>query len=172
MASAITAFYRDNRSHLEPWSPPFSEGFLAIENHRLRLADADRAFDEGRAWRWILSERDTPETAAGFVHFSQIARGAFQSATLGYGLAKRAEGKGLMTEALTLAIDEVFGPSGRLHRIQANVVPANTRSYALLKRLGFRTEGMAPDYLFIGGRWQDHLLMAKTNPGFDLSWLP
>jgi ribosomal-protein-alanine N-acetyltransferase len=45
----------------------------------------------------------------------------------------------------------------------ANYVPTNERSGRLLRRLGFVVEGYARDYLFIGGRFQDHVLTALTN---------
>ena len=54
-----------------------------------------------------------------------------------------------------------------LHRIQANHLPENARSAALLARLGFVREGLAKDYLFIGNAWRDHVLNALTNPRFD-----
>jgi ribosomal-protein-alanine N-acetyltransferase len=60
-----------------------------------------------------------------------------------------------MTEGMTLAINEAFGPL-KLHRLEANIQPGNTASIALVKRLGFRREGLSKKYLKIGGRWQDH----------------
>ncbi|NJN00832.1 MAG: 30S ribosomal protein S5 alanine N-acetyltransferase, partial [Aquincola sp.] len=51
-----------------------------------------------------------------------------------------------------------------LRRVQANVLPDNTRSLALLDRLGFAREGLAREYLFIDGAWRDHVLTALVNP--------
>jgi ribosomal-protein-alanine N-acetyltransferase len=44
----------------------------------------------------------------------------------------------------------------KLHRLEANIQPNNTKSMALVKRAGFTLEGYSRRYLKIGGRWQDH----------------
>ena len=67
------------------------------------------------------------------------------------------QGKGLMYEALRAGIEHVFGTMG-MHRIAAGYLPTNERSGRLLRRLGFQVEGYARDYLFIHGRWRDHIL--------------
>ena len=80
------------------------------------------------------------------------------------------EGKGLMTEALRDAVlpyalrARSEGGLG-LHRIQAGYVPDNTRSAAVLERLGFERIGVAKEYLHIGGRWCDHVLTQILAPG-------
>jgi ribosomal-protein-alanine N-acetyltransferase len=56
-----------------------------------------------------------------------------------------------MQLALRFAFNEL-----RLHRVEANIQPANKRSLALAKQSGFRREGFSPRYLKIGGRWRDH----------------
>jgi ribosomal-protein-alanine N-acetyltransferase len=92
---------------------------------------------------------------AGWINLSEIIRGNLCSAFVGYcGYAAYA-GQGYMTEALSLVLREAF-VTEKLHRVEANIQPANAPSIALAKRCGFRLEGFSPRYLKIGGRWRDH----------------
>ncbi len=93
---------------------------------------------------------------------SQIVRGYFQSAYLGYYANAEHAGKGLMAEAMMLVLDHAFGPLA-LHRLEANIQPGNAPSIALARGAGFRLEGYSPRYLLIGGRWRDHERYAITS---------
>jgi ribosomal-protein-alanine N-acetyltransferase len=102
---------------------------------------------------FVLRRQD--DALLGAIEFSQIVFGPFQSAYLGYFLGAPFTGRGFMTEALGLALRHAFHAI-RLHRVEANVQPANTSSIRLLRRLGFKKEGLSRRYLKIGGRWRDH----------------
>ena len=91
----------------------------------------------------------------GVINISEIVRGAFQSAYLGYYAVARFAGQGLMTEALQLVLGYAFRWL-RLHRVEANIQPGNTPSIRLVRRAGFRRDGYSPRYLKIAGRWRDH----------------
>jgi ribosomal-protein-alanine N-acetyltransferase len=84
-------------------------------------------------------------------------RGAFQSCSLGYWVSADANGRGLATRAVREIAGIAFGGLG-LHRIQAATLLDNARSQRVLERNGFVRIGMAPAYLNIAGRWQDHFL--------------
>ena len=92
---------------------------------------------------------------AGFLNISEIVRGPFKSAFLGYGGVAEFAGQGYMTEAMRLVLREAFTKLG-LHRLEANIQPGNHASIALAKRCGFELEGFSPRYLKVGGRWRDH----------------
>ncbi len=97
----------------------------------------------------------------GVANVSEIVRGAFQSAYLGYYAFTPHGGQGLMAEGLRLVIRDAFRRL-RLHRLEANVQPGNKASLRLLRSLGFRREGYSPRYLKIAGRWRDHERWAIT----------
>lgn len=98
---------------------------------------------------------------AGVINVSEIVRGLFQSAYLGYYAFVPYDGQGHMAQGLRLALARVFREY-RLHRVEANIQPDNVRSIALVKRLGFRLEGFSPRYLRIARQWRDHERWALT----------
>ena len=91
----------------------------------------------------------------GFLNISEIVRGSFHSAFLGYGATHPFAGQGYMTEAMQLLLREAFVKL-KLHRLEANIQPGNAASIALARRAGFELEGFSPRYLKVGGRWRDH----------------
>ena len=91
----------------------------------------------------------------GFLNLSEIIRGKLLQAFLGYGAVAGHEGRGYMTEAMHLVLDQAFTRLG-LHRIEANIQPGNHASIALVERVGFEVEGFSPEYLMVDGAWRDH----------------
>jgi [ribosomal protein S5]-alanine N-acetyltransferase len=107
----------------------------------------------------FLVLRNEDDALAGVINFSEIIRGAFESGYVGYYAFAPFAGDGYMTEAFALALDFVFRELG-LHRVEANVQPANIRSLALVERVGFVREGYSRRYVKIAGRWRDHVRFA------------
>jgi ribosomal-protein-alanine N-acetyltransferase len=109
----------------------------------------------------LLGCRSSDDAIFGVFTISQIVRGAFQSAYLGYYGHARYANQGYMRAALDQVLDHAFGTLA-LHRIEANIQPTNQPSVALARGAGFRLEGFSPRYLLIGGRWRDHERYAIT----------
>ena len=103
----------------------------------------------------------------GCINLSEIVRGAFESAYLGFYAFEPHAGKGLMKQALRLVMIEAFTTLGR-HRLEANIQPGNERSRRLVESVGVREEGFSPRDLKIGGGWRDHVRYAVTAE--EVSW--
>ena len=116
-------------------------------------AYVERAAAPNREFRVACRAEDGALT--GFFSISEIVRGNFHSAFLGYGGVAEFAGQGYMTEGLHLLLREAFTRL-KLHRLEANIQPGNTPSIALAARCGFVKEGFSERYLKVGGRWQDH----------------
>ncbi len=108
----------------------------------------------------VVCER-AGESMVGGININNIVHGRFLSAALGYWAFAPAAGRGYLTEALRLVTGYAFGALG-LHRLEANIQPANAASIRLVQRCGFRNEGYSPHYLFIDGAWRGHERWAIT----------
>lgn len=83
----------------------------------------------------------------------------YYSASLGYDLARQYWGRGIMTEALQALLGQGFFSMG-LNRINALSYPDNAASISVLKKLGFKTEGVMREFGFWKGGFHDMALHA------------
>jgi len=137
---------RASRSYHRPWI----QMSTTPETYR---AYVERGEAANREFRIACRLEDGALT--GFFNVTEIVRGNFQNAFLGYGGVAEFAGQGYMTEGLELLLREAF-TNLKLHRIEANIQPGNTASIALVNRCGFVKEGFSERYLKVAGRWADH----------------
>jgi [ribosomal protein S5]-alanine N-acetyltransferase len=146
----LAAVKRSRRLH-NPWVyPPATRDSFSLYLKHLRL--------KTRLAYFICTEGGE---LAGVINISEIVRGSFCSAYLGYYAFAPHDGHGYMKRGLNAVLREAFSRH-RLHRLEANIQPGNTASRALAQAAGFRLEGFSPRYLKIGGRWRDHERWAIT----------
>ena len=162
-AAALTTFVSQNRAFLRSSEPERPDAYFTKPYWAAELSALPSRVLAEELVPFILTRRAGNDIGIiGRCTFSGIARGPFQAAFLGYGLAEQHVGHGFMFEALQATLTYAF-QSLHLHRVMANYVPTNERSARLLSRLGFEREGYARAYLRLDGRWQDHVLTAITN---------
>jgi [ribosomal protein S5]-alanine N-acetyltransferase len=164
-AERCARFNTENAEFLAPWEPAVISTSSDVEGLR---AYRHRAVNEARAGHSFSfavfpasAQADSP--ILGWFNLTNIIHGVFEACNLGYKLDRLMQGQGYMTEAATAGIDFAFEVL-KLHRIMAAYMPHNQRSAALLRRLGFTTEGIAREYLYIAGDWRDHVLTSLVNP--------
>jgi len=155
-APALAAAYVANRQHLAPWDPVRPEGFFTVTGQETAVLGQLAAVDRGTAFAWLLVRG---EEVVGRVNLNNVVQGVFRSAHAGYWVAAAHVGQGLATTAVRYACDQ--GRAHGLHRVEAGTLVHNTASQRVLERSGFTRIGLAPSYLFIGGRWQDHVLFQR-----------
>ena len=143
---------------MRPWEP-----HRALEHSRdaqeLQLKYMVESASLDRSYHFGIFQLD--DSLVGTITLSNVARGAWQNATLGYFVDEAHNGKGFATEAICLVVGLAFSDLG-LHRVQAGVMPRNPGSIRALEKAGFRREGVSPRYLQINGIWEDHIMFART----------
>ncbi|RHA44451.1 GNAT family N-acetyltransferase [Cellulomonas rhizosphaerae] len=157
-AEPLTALLRANRDFLAPWDPHREDAFFTVPEQAAIARRALDAYAAGTLLPWVVVATDG--SIVGRLNLAGITRGPFQSAGMGYWVARAANGRGLATAAVGEAVATAFGALG-LHRVQAETLPHNVASRRVLAKNGFREYGLAPRYLNIGGRWQDHVMFQR-----------
>lgn len=150
-------YYQKNKEFLAPFEPAKDESFYSLsgQEKELRLRHSD--FLSGRSLTFGIF---CQEELMGKIRLSNLVRGSFQSASLGYGLSKDHCGQGYMTEAVALICDYALKDLG-LHRLEAATLTDNIASQKVLEANGFTRLCLVPGYLKINGQWQDHYLYQR-----------
>jgi ribosomal-protein-alanine N-acetyltransferase len=161
---ALAGLARTNRDFLAPWEPARTDAYFTEAGQRELIRDALTRHAQGTALPHVILNESGG--VAGRITLSGIVRGPFQSCSVGYWVSAADNGRGLATAALRHITQLAFRELG-LHRVQAETLLHNVRSQRVLERNGFTRIGMAPGYLRIAGRWQDHYLyqLLSTDPG-------
>lgn len=122
---------------------------------------------EGMRWAITFKEKDELIGTCGFHHWNKT----HYKIELGYDLQPAYWGKGIMTEAIPLALKFVYEEL-QFNRVEAFVDPLNSASSRLLGRLGFRHEGMLRDAFFEKGQFVDADLYSLLRRDHDreISW--
>lgn len=144
-----------NRDFLAPWEPRRADDYFTVAGQDAVVRELLDAHAQGRTLpHVIVDDHDRP---VGRITLSGIVHGAFRSCSVGYWVDAEHNGRGLATRAVSEVARLAFTDL-RLHRVQAETLEHNVASQRILQRRGFVRIGMAPAYLHIAGRWQDHVL--------------
>jgi ribosomal-protein-serine acetyltransferase len=120
----------------EPWAgkPP------VLEETRSFLEASGRNWLDGSELPVAIAVREKGEWRLAGALSLTISRYT-RSAEIGYWIGRDHEGRGLITRAAAAVLDQAFGPLG-LDRVSLHTDPANERSRAVARRLGFVEEGL------------------------------
>ncbi|MEZ8823155.1 ribosomal protein S5-alanine N-acetyltransferase [Vibrio amylolyticus] len=160
-AKKISQYFNRNRTHLKPWEPRREDAFFTVQGWSQKLVKLQELHSLGLGYYLIVTD-PSGDKVIGTVSFSNLSRFPCYTCTVGYSLDEQAQGKGVMTRALTLAVNYMFQYQS-MHRINAAYMPNNSRSASVLKQNGFEKEGFAKQYLLIDGEWRDHILTSCIN---------
>lgn len=162
----VLDYYIRNRDFLLEWEPVKTEEFYTASYQTEQLKKDLAGINSRSMLRLWVFKKDDPDRIIGSIGFNNIVWGAFLSCHLGYKLDHEEINKGYVTEGIRKGIEVMFNEY-RLHRIEANIMPKNKASLRVVEKLGFYNEGLAYKYLYINGKWEDHIHMVLRNPTLE-----
>lgn len=159
---AVLHFYKKNRTFFAPFEPSSPNSYYTNAYQYNTLLAEQQLFLEQKGVRFYLFKKERPKTIIGTISFSNITQGYLNHAILGYKLDARFQHQGYAFEALQKGIEIMFYEL-KLHRLTAYIMKNNIPSIRLIEKLYFSYEGIAAEYAFIHGKWEDHLQYALIN---------
>ena len=145
-----------SKSFLVPWEPSWDASSCSRRAYLRYFKNSNYLANMDRAYSFLIFKSDDRSLLGG-INVGNVRRGVAQSASLGYWIGVNYAGNGYMKEALKLLIPSLFVDL-RLNRIEAATLEENIASRNLLKKIGFKKEGILRKYLKINGAWRDHIL--------------
>ena len=153
-----------SKSFLVPWEPSWDASSCTRRAYLRYFKNSNYLANMDRAYSFLIFKTDD-KTLLGGINIGNVRRGVSQSASLGYWIGEKYSRKGYMKEALKLLIPSLFVDL-RLNRIEAATLEENIASKSLLKKIGFKKEGVLRKYLKINGTWRDHILYGLLENDF------
>lgn len=110
---------------------------------------------------WAIALKDDPDMI-GTIGFWRIVKENYRG-EIGYMLLPHMHGKGLMQEAMSIALRYAFDTI-RFHSIEANVNPANEASIGILERNNFIREAYHRENYYYDGKFLDSAIYSLLTP--------
>lgn len=157
-AERLFAYVEENRSHLRPWLPWVDDMATAQQEEEfLRLVEQETVAGQSCIYVILSTGQKSVLGTLG----TNWVDAANRTCGIGYALAAKSQGRGVMTKCAAALISNLFEKSG-FHRIVIEAAVENRRSCNVAQRLGFRQEGVCKERQWLHNRYIDTVLYAMT----------
>ena len=160
-AAELFALTEANRAYLRQWLP-WVDLVTSEEDSHSFLATVATQHKEGRGPTFGILRDGNLVGVVGYLPIDRVNR----VGEIGYWLAERAQGQGVMTASCRFAARYGFLTLD-LNRIQIAAGIDNAASRAIPERLGFKLEGILRGRENLYGRFIDHAMYAQLRSEFD-----
>jgi RimJ/RimL family protein N-acetyltransferase len=126
-----------------------------VKDAREFIRNSHRWWRQGKVYGLMIEEPEDG-TVIGCVGVESISQ-KHRNCEIGYWLWKKYRGRGVMSEAVTLALRFAFEELN-LVRVHAHVMMGNEASSRVLLKCGFTREGCLRKRIKHRGRWKDMLI--------------
>lgn len=166
-AQMVTDYLVRNRKFHTPYMQTHGDKYYTVSEQKQYLKSDLSLYNRNYQVAFWITLPDKPDLIIGRLSFYSIIGGAMNTCFVGYHMDEQYQGKGYMSEALLAGCDFMF-KYYRLHRIEADILPTNDRSLACASKCGFEKMGYNEKFMEINGKYQDHVMLVKLNPGVEM----
>ncbi len=146
--------------------------FLDVVPHPYKRSDGEwyiknmvrKGLKEKKAFQFSICLNDTHEIIGG-MSVSGIHK-RDKNAELGYWIGRKFWRNGYATEALKLILDFSFNKL-KLHKVYARANEPNIGSIKLMKKFGFKKEGLFRKHTFCCNRWHNSIQMGVLREEYE-----
>jgi [ribosomal protein S5]-alanine N-acetyltransferase len=156
-ARTLEQLLLSDRAWLEPWEATVP-GRVGQINGRSLVSGLLSQFRDGFGLPLVI---EVNGRIVGQLNVANILYGSVGSANIGYWIARRHAGRGIIPRAVAMAIDYLLLEGG-LHRVEIDIRPENSASLRVVEKLRLREEGLKQRFININGSWADHRSFAVT----------
>ncbi len=160
-AAELFLLTETNRAYLRRWLP-WVDLVTSEEDSRSFVATVTKQRQDGRGPTFGILHDGALVGVVGYVPISLVNR----CGEIGYWLAERAQGRGIMTACCRFVVRYGFLTLD-LYRIQIAAGIDNLPSRAIPERLGFKLEGILRGRENLNGRFIDHAMYSLLRSEFD-----
>ena len=166
-AQMVTDYLVRNRKFHTPYMQTHGDKYYTVSEQKQYLKSDLSLYNRNYQVAFWITLPDKADLIIGRLSFYSIIGGAMNTCFVGYHMDEQYQGKGYMSEALLAGCDFMF-KYYRLHRIEADILPTNDRSLACVSKCGFEKMGYNEKFMEINGKYQDHVMLVKLNPGVEM----
>lgn len=151
-ADELYRLVETNRDHLQPWLPD-----VAATTREATAEYLSRSME-----RWGRDEGFFSGICVDGVLVGTLSTGldkANRCASIGYWVARTAEGRGIVTRGVRAVTDHLVRQR-ELQRVEVRAQPGNDRSRAVAERCGFKLEGTLRQSAWLHDRFVDYCVYA------------
>lgn len=160
-AAELFALTNANRAYLRRWLP-WVDLVTTVDDSRSFLSNVAAQREEGRGPTFGILHEGALAGVVGYLPIDRINR----IGEIGYWLAERLQGRGVMTQCCRFVVRYGFLTLD-LNRIQIAAGTSNRESRAVPERLGFRFEGILRARENLYGTFIDHAMYSLLRSEFD-----
>ena len=150
-----------NREHLRAWLP-WVDLARSSEDTRAFIRQTRKQLADNNGFQTAIRERGALVGVIGH----HAVNWANRSASLGYWLAKDAQGRGIMTAACRAFTSHAF-KTMELNRVEIRCATENTKSRAIPERLRFTSEGTVRQAEWLYDHFVDHVVYGMLASEWD-----